>query len=561
MPEREFERHLLLLMTLRVAVSTTLLIAAFVVELIFRPGVSVYPLFLLTAAIYLLTVVYALAYPWLRSSRGFVHLQVLGDLGVVSVFVFISGGADSSFSFLYLLSVVVGALMLGRRGAMLTASLAWILYAGMMVLMMYGWLPAGPQRPGPVSDSDKQRIYYSLAVHFVGFYCAALAVSHMTERQRQTRRELERNRAELGALQALHSNIVQSINSGILATDLEGRIRFANPPGLEILGRAAQDLHDVPVWEVLREPAGFVEEVRRQLEGRRRFRYEKYYNNALAQKLFLGFSASLLLDPERHPQGLIFVFQDLTEVRALEEEIRLKDRMAVLGEMAAGLAHELRNPLASMTGSVQVLRQDLRLAGEQAELMDIILRESQRLEHTIHDFLLFARPGHFQPRPVDVAVLARETLTLLRNSREFSPAHSVSCEVQTGVGECAADPNLMKQVFWNLATNALKAMPRGGQLTVGVRRAPGGRLRVSFHDQGVGMSPEEVQRYFRPFQGSFRGGTGLGLAIVYRVVEEHGGSLRVRSEPGRGTEIEIDLPEAPAPQTTQTAGERTTAEA
>jgi two-component system sensor histidine kinase PilS (NtrC family) len=545
MSERDIHRHLLLLMSLRVAVSITLLIAAFAIELIYRPYLSLYPLFVITACICVLTVIYALTYPWLRDRRGYVIAQLLGDLALVTAFVYVSGGDESSFTFLYVVAVVVGAIFLERRGAVGVAALAWTLYAGMVVLLLYGWVPGQPPRLAPYTDLDRQRIYYSLAVHLVGFTCAALAVSFLAERQRLARRELEHKRSELAALQTLHSHILRSIASGILATDRDGRIRFVNPPALEILGRTGEELRGRALAEVLGEEEGLVERLRAQLEGRRRLRYERYYNNALGQRLFLGFSVAPIDSSERLTQGLLLVFQDLSERRALEEEIKLKDRMAVLGEMAAGLAHELRNPLASMIGSVQVLRQELRLSGEQAGLMDIIVRESQRLNQTIHDFLQFARPGRFQPQRTDLCALARDTLALLRNSPEFRPQHHLECECEPGAGECFADPNLMKQVFWNLSTNALKAMPQGGKLAIRVER-DGGRRRLRFRDQGAGMRPHDVERFFRPFQGAFRGGTGLGLAIVYRIVEEHGGSLRVRSETGQGTEIEIDLPAEPA---------------
>ncbi len=548
MSEREFERHLLLMMVVRVVVSTTLLIAAFVVELIFRPVLSLYPLFLLTAAIYILSAAYGIAYPWLRHSRAFVYLQILGDLAVTTIFVYISGGAESSFSFLYVLSVVVAAIFLERRGALLAASLSWIVYAGMVVLLMYGWLEGYPSRPDPFSATDRLRIYYSLAVHFVGFYCAALAMSYLTERNRLTGRELERHRFELAALQVLNSNILRSIPSGILATDLHGRVRFANPPGAEILGRTQEELRGASFCDLLDEDPGFVGRLRTQIENRHRLRYEKDYNNALGQRLTLGFSASLLLNPEGQPEGFIFSFQDLSEVRALEEEVKLKDRMAVLGEMAAGLAHELRNPLASMTGSVQVLRSDLDLKGEQSNLMSIILKESERLERTIRDFLRFARPGQFHPQPIDLGILLNDTAALLRNSKEFRASHSLECDIDPQAARCAADPNLIKQVIWNLATNALKAMPDGGCLRVAVRRSKTGGRELVFRDQGVGMTPDQVERCFRPFQGSFRNGTGLGLAIVYRAVQEHGGSMQVRSQPEKGTEILIDLPAIAVPE-------------
>ncbi|MCZ6777791.1 MAG: ATP-binding protein [Acidobacteria bacterium] len=557
MSEREFEPHLLQLMVVRVVASTTLLIAAFVVELIFLPVLSLYPLFLLTAAIYILSAAYGIAYPWLRDSRAFVYLQVLGDLAVTTVFVYISGGAESSFSFLYVLSVVVGAMFLGRRGALLTASLSWILYSGMVVLLMYGWLEGYPARLDPFSETEKLRVYYSVAVHFVGFYCAALAMSYLAERHRLTGRELERHRFELAALQALNSDILRSIHSGILATDLHGRVRFINPPGAEILGRTQEELRGANLCDLLDEDPGFLEQLRGQIEDRRRLRYEKDYNNALGQRLTLGFSASLLLNPEGQPEGFIFSFQDLSDVRALADEVKIKDRMAVLGEMAAGLAHELRNPLASMTGSVQVLRSDLDLKGEQSSLMDIILKESQRLERTIRDFLLFAKPGQFHPQPTDLGILLKETAALLRNSREFRTSHSLECDIDPQAARCTADPNLIKQVIWNLATNALKAMPDGGCLRMTVQGSKTGGRELVFRDQGVGMTPEQVQSCFRPFQGSFRGGTGLGLAIVYRAVQEHGGTVRVRSVPGCGTEICINLPAiaVPAPALAMTAQE------
>jgi two-component system sensor histidine kinase PilS (NtrC family) len=223
--------------------------------------------------------------------------------------------------------------------------------------------------------------------------------------------------------------------------------------------------------------------------------------------------------------------------------MRLKERMAALGQMAAGMAHELRNPLAAISGSVQYLKGDMKPSGETLELMDIILRESQRLDQAIKDFLTFARPGKFSPQRSDLVRLLEDHLKLLRKSREFTGAHRVETRYETEEVWCDVDANRIKQVFWNLSTNALKAMPRGGALTIAVR-ADGTRneVEVTFADEGVGMDERAREGYFQPFRSAFDEGTGLGAAIVYRLVEEHGGRIEVDTAPGRGTTVRMVVP-------------------
>jgi len=269
----------------------------------------------------------------------------------------------------------------------------------------------------------------------------------------------------------------------------------------------------------------------------------------------LGLASSILKDQRGAPTGFIFAFQDLTDIKALEEEVRVKDRMAVLGSVAAGMAHEIRNPLASMSGSVQFLRKSLRPVGQDAEMFDIVVREGKRLDRIIQDFLLFARPGRFKPETADLVPILRESLMLLRNSDEFQPAHHVEVDLPEEGVAARVDVNLIRQVFWNLAKNALKAMPSGGRLRVSASRAGNGAAAVSFADEGVGMTKEEIEAAFQPFRGSFRGGAGLGLAIVFRIVQEHQGRIRVRSRPGEGACFTIELPEG-EPQPTAEAGAR-----
>jgi two-component system sensor histidine kinase PilS (NtrC family) len=255
----------------------------------------------------------------------------------------------------------------------------------------------------------------------------------------------------------------------------------------------------------------------------------------------VGCTVSTLKERAGMPLGMVFIFQDLTEIHVLEEEIAFKKRMAALGEMAAGVAHELRNPLASISGSVQVLKRDLKPQAEAGQLMDIVIMESKRLDSIIRDFLLFAKPGRFDPQANDAVPLIRETLKLLENSTEKRPDHKVVIQLNPPSIPIYADANRLKQVFWNLTKNALKAMPEGGVLTVKAVDGIDGQAVISFSDTGIGMSEKEIATNFQPFHGTFGNGTGLGLAIVYRIVEEHGGRIRINSRPGVGTEVSLYL--------------------
>jgi two-component system sensor histidine kinase PilS (NtrC family) len=482
---------------------------------------------------------------WLKGTWTFLYVQLIGDALVVSGFVGMTGSLDSPMSFLYLLPIVVASMLLYRRGALILAGICWTLYA---TLVMFGpafvpasWIMEAPGETAPI------RIGYFLIVHLVAFVAVALLGSYLSERLRVTGVELAERSGAVARLQALNENIIGSINSGLITTDPEGRVNFMNRGGVEITGFTREDVHGQGVEEFFGLEEGLLGEARGILQEERRFRFERYFRTRDGNRIFLGIAVSNLYDRAGRPLGYIFIFQDLTEIQALEQEVRLKERMAALGEMAAGMAHELRNPLAAISGSVQYLKGSLGPSGETLELMDIILKESHRLDQAIRDFLTFARPGRFAPERIDLVHLIEENLKLLRKSREFGTTHRVETRYTTVSVWADVDPNRMKQVFWNLATNALKAMSAGGTLAIQVGLRGGGRrVEICFEDQGGGMDASQLERYFHPFTSSFQEGTGLGAAIVYRLVEEHGGRIHLESERGRGTRIRIVLPSTQA---------------
>jgi len=485
----------------------------------------------LAAVIYGMVLLYAFLDRWLKGTPGFIYLQLIGDALVVTAFVRITGGLDSPMSFLYLLPIAVASLLLWRRGGLVLAGVSFALYAGLVLSR------------APSASAETWRVSYFLIVHAVAFVSVVLLASHLSERVRVQTRELDERQGAVQRLQALNENIIESIHSGLITTDLDGRVNFMNRGGAEITGRAQDDVEGTTIEEVFGLEAGFLAKAHAQLAARRRFRFERHYVAPTGERIFLGIAVSILQNRQDQPLGYIFTFQDLTEVFALEQQIRLKERMESLGQMAAGMAHELRNPLAAISGSVQYLKGDLKPHGETLELMDIILRESQRLDQAIRDFLTFARPGKFSPQRSDIVKLIEDHLKLLRKSREFTGAHRVETQFDADEIWCDLDENRMKQVFWNLSTNALKAMPHGGGLSISVKTDPArNEVEVAFADEGIGMDERAREGYFQPFRSAFEEGTGLGAAIVYRLIEEHGGRIAVESRAGRGTTIRTIVP-------------------
>jgi two-component system sensor histidine kinase PilS (NtrC family) len=256
----------------------------------------------------------------------------------------------------------------------------------------------------------------------------------------------------------------------------------------------------------------------------------------------VGYSISPLFSEAGETTGLIITFQDLTEIRTMEESVRRKDRLAAVGRVAAGLAHEIRNPLGAMRGAIQVMESQTQPGTAQASLMEIILRESDRLNKIITNFLTYARPRDSNFSEIDVREAIGDTVMLLKHSPDVKEAHKLETILPRNPVLLAADPTQLKQIFWNLARNALSAMPDGGTLKVETEKIAFNRVRIVFSDSGVGMSPAQVERLFEPFSDSTTGGTGLGLSIVYQIIRDHNGTINVRSRENEGTTITIELP-------------------
>jgi two-component system sensor histidine kinase PilS (NtrC family) len=507
-------------------------------------------LFLIAGSTFVVSLVYIGLLSVLRAHLVWqASIQFAGDLLLVTALVYWFGGIGSPFSMLYLIVIAVASTMLRRRAGLWVATGAYVLYAALLFALFVGQLPE--IHPAVVGEERIWRLTYNLAVHLFGFYAVALLTSFLSQNVARAEQALEEKVGSLANLEIVHQDVIQSISSGLITTDLAGMMTSVNRAAAEILGMAERDLVGRPLAASGLFTDGDWGSLAVTRSDRQRTRAETVLERGDAV-VPIGYSLTTLADAQGKPTGYILVFQDLSDWHRLQEELRLKDRMAAVGELAAGIAHEIGNPLAAISGSVQLLSASPDNEPAQRKLLDIIVKESQRLDRTIKGFLRFARPRDRSAVPFDIARLLTENLELLRNSQETQGQHRLRLELDPPSVALIADPDQISQIFWNLARNALRAMPGGGTLEVS-GRLEGETYRIRFRDSGKGMTEEQRAKLFQPFQSFFDGGTGIGMAIVYRIVQEHGGSVVVDSAPGQGTTITVELPAAGAVTTAAAA--------
>jgi len=532
------------IIAMRLVVSTALLGSAVLVELRGPGSDPATPFYFLIGVTYALSLVYVATLRLAEHRPAWADAQFGIDAAMVTAFIGVTGGITSYFSLLYCLPITAASLVRYRAGAMRVASVAALSYAGLVwaqyaqasgaIALEWEWLGAA-LLPGFGAAT------YTLGIHLVGFFGVAWLAGSLAEATRSADARYERASNVIADLREFNDLVVNSLLSGLATADANGRLLTFNRAAASITGLSHGDVAGRPLADVfqLADPA---REDLAALEPRQSMRAEVGFVRPDGGRIEMGLTATTLAFPDG-TSGYLVTFQDVTEVRRLERQSRLQQRLAAVGEMAAGIAHEIRNPLASMSGSIQVLRQELTLSDEQAQLMDIVVRESDRLNETIRSFLLYARPQRFSMRRLEATSIVRDVALLLRNSAEVGTAHRVDVRTPAHAVWCEADDTQIRQVLWNLATNGLRAMAAGGVLTLSVDTDADGSVVLVVEDQGHGMRAEEIEGLFQPFVSSFERGTGLGLAIVHRIVQDYGGSVEVASQEGRGSSFRVRLPQ------------------
>jgi two-component system sensor histidine kinase PilS (NtrC family) len=555
--QEELFNRLKWLMFFRVVVITFLLTIAAVIE--FRElrvflAVSLISLYALIGATYFFTALSAFLIKRFKDLRRFAYLQLLWDVLFVTGLIYFTGGIESIFSFLYLISIIAASIILYRRGALLTASLSSICYGALLDLQYYQIIPPPYEKFLPASQGSG--LLFTLVIDITGFYLMAWLSSYLSEQLKETGDELRESQIDLKELEALNKKIIEGIHSGLLTVDGDGRITSFNRAAEEITGYGLAEVYQKIISSVFPGLNLYPEGEQLPPGSRQQISFQRKNG----KQLYLGCSMSPLRDEGGGKQGQILIFQDLTELKEMEEEVKRAERLATMGRLAAGMAHEIRNPLASLSGSIQVLREGLDLKDEDGHLMEIIIRETDRLNSLISDFLNFARPSEKREERVKIQEIIEETLRTFQQSPEGQRGIKIVKEFD-GDALLNADSRQLRQVFWNLFLNASQAMPEGGELTVNAKcklqnanmkrkivsekdlpKPEGNFLEITVSDTGSGISEEDLPKIFDPFFTTRDSGSGLGLTMVYKIIESHHGQIKVESTRGKGTTFTILLP-------------------
>jgi len=552
------------LMVLRLLFATFLLVATVFVQARAYPSfsnTSLASLYILTGIIYFLTLCYALLLDRIKKYILFAYVQLVFDVLFVTALIYVTGGIESIFSFMYILTIINAAIMLYRRGGLLIASASSIGYGSLLDLQYFGIIHPYYTRASELMTYTIGYYFYTLLMNIAAFYLVAFLSSYLAEELRRSSVKLKAKQYDLDQLELLNRNIVQSINTGLITLNNQLEISYINPAVEQISGFGYRDLEGIHIGDIfpkivpylsINDRGGDNDDMLQPQKG-----IDVDFDRRDGTRLHLGFSQSILKDPGGDEIGLILILQDLTEFRQMQEQVRRMDRLAVVGELAAGIAHEIKNPLASLSGSIQMLRDEADFGPMQQRLMDISMREAERLNALVNEFLLFSRPERAVDRSVEVNEVIEDTLEMLKNSPELSRPIRIEKTLSKNLW-VHIDSQRLQQVIWNLVLNAVQEMKNSGRLSVATairtKRGSGDAPRdyardrqeklaeISISDTGPGILPENQGKVFDPFFTTKEQGTGLGLTIVHRIVENYDGKIFLDSDGRSGTTFTLHFP-------------------
>ena len=536
------------LMVLRVVVISVFLGTIIILQIRSGQLPFIVPVTILIATTYLLTIIYSVLLKLIKNLRFLCYLQLIGDILVETGVIYISGGIESPFAFLFILSIIASSIILYRRGGYIIASLSSILYGTLVNLEFYNILHPLTFDSSSVNISPiGETVIYTLFLNISAFFLVAFLSGYLSEKLKRTGEELEEKSEDLIQLKTFHESVVTNMGSGLMTADLNGRIVSFNLAAEVITGYKFYDVRGRYHSEFFNIPL---------LKGDfnsltdNPVRMEDIFIRKDGINIHIGMNISPLKDDKNNVRGIICVFQDLTTIKEMKEKVIKNEKLAAIGRISAGIAHEIRNPLASISGSIQVLKDELSLHDPNIKLMDIILRETERLNSIITQFLIYASPYKKNLQTCNIKELITETITLLKNSKEYPSNLNIDTSFKNNGITINADSKQIKQVIWNLCLNSIQAMNKGGRMTISVnppypplvKGGEGGLVDIIIKDTGAGISEADLQKIFDPFFTTKEEGTGLGLSTVQKIIEGHNGSINIESKEEYGTTVKITLP-------------------
>lgn len=530
------------MLLVRVLLVTTLLGSALTIQIVYPDAPTYGILYTFIGLTYLFTIFYSLFYKLLQSTSFYIYLQLIIDSMMITILIYFSGGIESRYKLLYIIPIVTAALLLYRKGALILAIVSFFLY-GIMLNLLYYRVISHPSVK-PMTLVPLGTLIYDLFFHLFVFSIITLLIGYLAETQRRTGKTLEHTSVKLDDLKVFNRNVIDSMNAGLMTTDRNGNIISYNKLALDISKKIGKKTEGNTIAKFLDIKRSEFRKIKDILLLNNIHVMEKLFHLKSGDTIALTFNISILPNSKGDIIGYIFSFQDLTELHKLKDELKMKDKIAALGSMAASIAHEIRNPLASISGSAQELTSSSNMPENDKALMKIIVKETKRLNKIITEYLNFARPHPFSPREIILNEDIRDTILLAMKSPSYkADLHNINFVSGNDGIKFIGDADALKQVFWNLILNALQAMPDGGNLEIKIseKKQPH-EVVISFTDEGSGIPEDKREEVFHPFSTFSGEGYGLGLSIVYRIVDEHGGRVTIKNNSPKGTRVEFTLP-------------------
>ena len=519
---------------IRIIVVSVILIAGALVYYLSGYRSEAFKLITVLAVFYFLNLIYLLFESFFSKHKNyFKYIMVFSDILLASIVIYFTNGKSSPFIFLYPLILIFSGMLISPRASYISLVICVLSYIAIFLYQSKVEYQYSFDQLFSTNVLTNQEGLLTFFFTLIGFILIATLGGYIAEKIRIAQLQLGQTEMSYSILQNLHQNILQSLTSGVVTLDLEEKVISINNSGLEILEFEEESsvvgkeframISDISITDL-------IDLKRNQIN---------YYTPA-GKNLILGISASLLKDEYNKTRGYTVIFQDLTEIRNLEERLRSSEKMAILGQLAGGLAHELRNPLSAISGAIEILSSEVTQSETTYRLSRVASREIERLNLMVEDFLLLTSPvNNLNTNLVDISAIINDTLTSFKSTVKRDNL-SIDAKLQSGL-LVEADSYRLKQVFWNLLDNSMDSMPQGGKIEIR-SYSENGNTKISFSDDGVGIEEEYLAKIFDPFFTTKEIGTGLGLAIVQKIVEGYNGNISVNSKLGKGTKIVVTLP-------------------